>query len=244
MAPFALLAVVLGGYAGAGAPPGEVRRDAALTLEKIMADPDWIGAPVVDPYWSVDGRAVYYSLKREGSPLKDLHHIDLATGKDVIVEPSARANVDMRPVYDRSGTVAGGGLQQITRSSDKKQSPQFSGDGRLLSFRIDNDWFVHDFASGLTSAAAVVKTEKDPDAAPDADDLRDMQLRTFSTLKRQHDDEQAGRQEAQTLRQADATRAAAPFYLGEDVALGRDHAEGSAQGQGRPVDPLRDRIRL
>jgi dipeptidyl aminopeptidase/acylaminoacyl peptidase len=233
VAPFALLAVVLGGYAGAGAPPGEVRRDAALTLEKIMADPDWIGAPVVDPYWSIDGRAVYYSLKREGSPLKDLHHIDLATGKDVIVEPSARANVDMRPVYDRSGaraafvrngdifvrTVAGGGLQQITRSSDKKQSPQFSGDGRLLSFRIDNDWFVHDFASGLTSAAAVVKTEKDPDAAPDADDLRDMQLRTFSTLKRQHDDEQAGRQEAQTLRQADATRAAAPFYLGEDVAI-------------------------
>jgi dipeptidyl aminopeptidase/acylaminoacyl peptidase len=214
-------------------PPGAARPGAALSLEKIMADPDWIGPAVTDSYWAADGRAVYYSLKRKGSPLKDLHRFDLASGKDVIVEPSARANADMPPVYDRAGaraafvrngdifvrTVAGGKLQQISRSPQKKESPQFSDDGKLLSFRIDNDWFVHDFASGLTSPAAVLKTEKDPDAAPDADDLRDMQLRTFSTLKRQHDDLQAGRKEDDMLRHADVTQAAAPFYLGEDVAV-------------------------
>lgn len=205
----------------------------SLTLEKIMADPDWIGAPVVEPYWSVDGRAVYYSLKRKGSKLMDLHRIDLATAADAILEPAARANADMPPVYDRAGAraafvrngdvfvrvVASGKLQQITRSPQKKASPQFSADGRLLSFRIDNDWFVHDFASGITAPAAVLKTEKDPDAAPDADDLRDMQLRTFSTLNRLHDEAQAGKHEAENLRRADATQAAAPFYLGEDVAV-------------------------
>jgi dipeptidyl aminopeptidase/acylaminoacyl peptidase len=229
----ALLTVGLGGRAEAGAPPGEARIDAALTLEKIMADPDWIGAPVTDPYWSADGRAVYYSLKRKGSPLKDLHRFDLAGGKDVIVEPAARASADMPPVYDRAGaraafvrngdifvrTLAGGKLQQISRSLQKKAAPQFSDDGKLLSFRIDNDWFVHDFASGLTSAAGILKTEKDPDAAPDADDLRDMQLRIFSTLKKQHDDAQAGRKEDESLRLADGTQAAAPFYLGEDVVV-------------------------
>jgi dipeptidyl aminopeptidase/acylaminoacyl peptidase len=206
---------------------------AALTLEKIMGDPDWIGAPVTEPYWSADGHAVYYSLKRQGSPLKDLHRIELANGKDLIVEPSARANVDSPAVYDRAGAraafvrngdifvrvVAGGKLQQITRSPYKKESPQFSGDGKLLSFRIDKDWFVYDFASGLTSPAAVIKTEKDPDAAPDPDDLSDMQLRTFSTLKRQHDDAEARRHETRMLQRADATQAAAPFYVGEDVAL-------------------------
>ena len=40
---------------------------------------------------------------------------------------------------------------------------------------------------GVTSPAAVVKTEKDPNAPPKPDDLRDMRLRTFSTLKRLHD---------------------------------------------------------
>jgi len=101
----------------------------SLTLEKIMADPDWIGAPVVEPYWSVDGRAVYYSLKRKGSKLMDLHRIDLATAADAILEPAARANADMPPVYDRAGAraafvrngdvfvrvVACGKLQEINR---------------------------------------------------------------------------------------------------------------------------------
>ena len=53
---------------------------AELTLEKIMAEPDWIGAPVQNAYWSVDGKSSYYSLKRSGSPLIDLHRIDLANG--------------------------------------------------------------------------------------------------------------------------------------------------------------------
>ena len=235
-----LLAAACANAAAAGAAQADVTpsgagaaQSGALTLEKIMADPDWIGPPVTEPYWSADGRAVYYSLKRNGSPLKDLHRIDLASGKDGIVAPSDRANADMPPVYDRTGAraafvrnddifvrvIAGGKLQQITRSPQKKESPQFSGDGKLLSFRVDTDWFVHDFASGLTGPAAVLKTEKDPDAAPDADDLRDMQLRTFSTLKRRHEEAEAGRQEAETLRHADPTQPAAPFYLGEDVKV-------------------------
>jgi dipeptidyl aminopeptidase/acylaminoacyl peptidase len=231
-APGALLLAAVCANAAPPAAPG-AEASSALTLEKIMADPDWIGAPVSDAYWSADGRAVYYSLKRQGSPLKDLHRIDLGSGKDVSVAPAERANLDAPPVYDRSGaraafvrngdvfvrTVAGGKLQQLTRSAQPKEAPQFSLDGKLLSFRIATDWYVHDFASGLTSPVAVLKTEKDPDAAPDADDLRDMQLRTFSTLKRQHEDKQAGIRESQMLRHADVTQPAAPFYLGEEVAV-------------------------
>jgi dipeptidyl aminopeptidase/acylaminoacyl peptidase len=110
-------------------------------------------------------------------------------------------------------------LQQITRTLQNEAAPQFSADGKLLSFRVDNDWFVHDFASGVTSPAAVVKAEKDPDAPPKADDLRDMQLRTFSTLKRLHDESAAGKKHAEELRRSDATRASAPFYLGDDVSI-------------------------
>src|SRR5450432_3978173 len=44
-----------------------------IALEKIMADPDWIGPAVRDEYWSVDGHSVYYSAKRRGSPIVDLH---------------------------------------------------------------------------------------------------------------------------------------------------------------------------
>ena len=219
--------------AGAAPVVGATTPQPQITLEKIMADPEWIGTAVKDPYWSADGRAVYYSAKRRGSPLFDLHRVDLAGHKDQVIDPKAMAGADGPVVFDRAGKraafarngdifvrdVAGGRLTQITRTGQNEAAPQFSADGRLLSFRVDNDWFVHDFGSGITAPAAVIKLEKDPDAAPAADDLRDMQLRTFSTLKRLHDEAAAAKKYADDMRLGDATRAAAPFYLGDDVII-------------------------
>jgi dipeptidyl aminopeptidase/acylaminoacyl peptidase len=204
-----------------------------ITLEKIMSNPDWMGSGVKDAYWSVDGRAVYYSVKRNGSPIVDLHRVAIGDGKDQTVEPKTMAGADSPSVYDRAGKraafarngdifvreVASGRLTQITRTAETKAAPQFSADGRLLSFRVNNDWFVHDFTSGITMPAAVVKTEKDPDAPLKPDDLRDLQLRTFSTLKRLHDESDISKKYAEDLRQNDVTRSAAPFYLGEDVSI-------------------------
>jgi dipeptidyl aminopeptidase/acylaminoacyl peptidase len=112
-----------------------------------------------------------------------------------------------------------GRLRQVTRTPQPKSALQFSADAGLLSFRSDNDWFVHDFTTGVTTPAAIVKAEKDPNAAPDADDLRDFQLRTFATLKREHDDTETRRQHDEMQRQADATRVVAPFYLGDSVVV-------------------------
>jgi len=204
-----------------------------LTLEKIMADPDWIGSAVRNPYWSADGRAVYYSLKRLGSPINDLHRIDPRSGRDQVLDAPAMADADGRAVYDRAGRhaafvrngdifvrdLANGRLTQITRTPQKKSAPQFSVDGRLLSFRADNDWFVHDFGSGVTAPAAIVRAEKDPNAPPAADDLRDMQLRTFSTLKRLHDETELTRLHDEALQKGDATRPVLPFYLGDELII-------------------------
>jgi dipeptidyl aminopeptidase/acylaminoacyl peptidase len=212
--------------AGAQQPP--------LTLEKIMADPDWIGTPVGTAYWSVDGKGAYYMRKRTGSPIVDLHRVDIASGKDDVVDGASMAASDgPNAVYDIAGTraafvrngdvfvreLASGRLTQVTRSAERSASPQFSRDDRMLSFRSGNEWFIHDLATGVTSPAALLKAEKDPDAAPKADDLREMQLRTFSTLKKLHDDKETRRKHAEELRRADPTRAPAPFWLGDEVKL-------------------------
>ncbi len=54
---------------------------------------------------------------------------------------------------------------------------------------------------------------------PKADDLRAMQMRTFATLKRLHDESEMSKQRAEEMRKGDPTRAAAPFYIGEDVSI-------------------------
>jgi dipeptidyl aminopeptidase/acylaminoacyl peptidase len=236
------LFISTGIIAGVGAAAAGVSADAAVptlttqsgvTLEKIMADPDWIGAAVKDAYWSADAGAVYYSAKRSGSPIVDLHRVDLAGRTDRVVDPEAMSDADAPAVFDRAGKraafarngdifvrdIASGRLAQITRTPQIEAAPQFSEDGRLLSFRAGNDWFVHDFRSGITAPAAIVKMEKDPDAAPKPDDLRDMQLHTFSTLKRLHDEAEINKKHARDVQSADATQAPAPFYLGEDVSI-------------------------
>ncbi len=74
---------------------------AALTLDQIMAEPDWIGAAVESPYWSADGASVYYSLKRDGSVVRDVHRVDPADGKDSVLSPAELAAIDGKEVaYD------------------------------------------------------------------------------------------------------------------------------------------------
>ncbi len=223
----AACAVGLASFGAFGAP------QTGVSLEKIMADPDWMGPPVSDAYWSADGRAIYYSLKRIGSPIVDLHRIEPSSGKDQVMDAAAMANADGPSIYDRAGKraafirnrdifvrdLSSGHLTQITRTPQAKSHLHFSLDGRLLSFRADNDWFVHEFASGVTTPAAIVKAEKDPNVPPAADDLRDMQLRVFSTLKKLHDDKETVREHNEELQKGDVTRGVLPFYLGDEVVV-------------------------
>lgn len=213
-----------------------------LTLERIMADPDWIGAEIAGPdmtggfgpHFSVDGKAVYYRLKRGGSPIRDLHRITLADGRDAVIGAADMATADGGSItYDHAGKRAAfirngdvfirelgkGRLTQLTRSAHPFSAPRFLAEGQGLAFRSGNDWFIHDFASGVTAPAAILKAEKNPDAAPKDDDLRDLQLRLFSTLRTLDSEKKARHEEAETLQRDDATRAPLPFYLGDEVRI-------------------------
>ena len=205
----------------------------ALTLEQAMADPDWIGSPVEQAYWGVDGLHLYYHLKQTGLPVRDLHRVDLATGKDNIIDAQAMANADgADPVFDRNHTraafvrngdvflreVAGGRLVQVTRTPEPETSPQFSADGRALQYRRGSDWFVYDIAGGIAGPAAIVKVAKDPEAKK-PDELGQQQLRYFSTLRQVKADREAQKRHADEFAHGDATRAPLPFYLGDDVKI-------------------------
>ena len=57
--PLAALLALSAGASAQGTTP--------LTLQQVMADPEWIGAPVEDAWWAWDGQRVQYELKRDGS---------------------------------------------------------------------------------------------------------------------------------------------------------------------------------
>lgn len=212
---------------------GNTHAQPALTLEQIMADPAWIGPAVERPYWSVDGRSVYYHLKHSGSSIRDLHRLDLSNQLDTIIDAVAMANADgSHAVYDHTHqraafvrnndifvrNLTSGQLIQITRTAQEESAPKFSADDHAVQFRSGSDWYIYDFASGVTHQAAIVKFEKDPQDKK-KDDLTDLQLRLFSTLKQNRDDKEAARLHAEALQRGDATRVPLPFYLGDEIRL-------------------------
>jgi dipeptidyl aminopeptidase/acylaminoacyl peptidase len=205
----------------------------AVTLDQAMANPDWIGPPVENAYWSTDGRSLYYDLKRTGSPVRDRHRIDLADARDSVIDPAAMANADgADAVFDRARTraafvrngdvfvreLSGGRLLQVTRTPETEASPQFSADGRSVQYRSVNAWFTWDIAGAVGGPAAILKTGTDPDAKK-PDDLGQDQLRRFSTLRQIKAEREAKKQHGDEFAKGDPTRAPLPFYLGDEVAV-------------------------
>ena len=204
-----------------------------LTLERIMADPAWIGPPVERAWWSWDGRQLYYPLRRDDSRIQDLYAQAVEGGAARLLDGAARADVDAAdPVADpqrtriafvRNGDVfvrdlRNGALTQLTRSEAIEASPRWSGDGALV-WRSGHDWFRWSAQDGTVVHAAAPKAEDDPARPPKADLLRETQLRLVETLREQRARREAARAQEADWRRADPSRAPAPVYLGKDVEI-------------------------
>jgi dipeptidyl aminopeptidase/acylaminoacyl peptidase len=201
-----------------------------LDLETVMANPDWIGQAVESPYWSVDGRVIYYRLKRDGSEVRDLYRVDPATGRSEKLDPAAVAQADGPAAYDRAhryaafvrhGDVflrglADGRTVQVTQTAEEESSPQFSADGHALQYRAGNDWYSYDIARAVSAPVAILKFADDPQQDK-ADALEDEQLKLFSTLRQLKAQKEAKRANDKALAEADPSRAPEPFWLGDKV---------------------------
>ena len=223
--PFLALLLAAGAAAAQPAQP--------LTLERIMADPDWIGPPVEQAWWSWDGQRAYYALKRDGSSVRDLYVQDVAGGEARLVDGASRAGVDAAdPEYDtsrarmafvRNGDVfvrdlRSGALVQLTRSDAAESSPRWGSDGALV-WRSGHDWYRWSAQDGAATQAASPRAEDDPAAPPKPDALREEQLRLVDTLRSERERREAARRQEADWRRADPTRAPAPVYLGKDVEI-------------------------
>ena len=216
----------------AASPATATNAGQKISLEQIMANPDWIGPPVEDAYWSVDGRDIYFKLKRKGSSIRDLYRVPAAGGTPAKLSDAQLADANGPAVFDRArdraayllhGDVfvrdaATGATRQITRDAANKRGLQISADGRLVSWSENNDWYVWNAATGMLAPAATLKAESDPaDAKPDQ--MQRLQLRLFSTLRGIKTDKQAVRERDAQLEREDPARVQAPFYLGDKVRV-------------------------
>ena len=110
-----------------------------------MAHPDWLGRQPEGPYWSSDGRSVYFLRKREGlrdprslpdrprNPADEPGHRrrpgrGATPGSNWDRERNHRAFVRAGDIFLRD-LGANGGLPQITRTAAAESAPFFTVDG-------------------------------------------------------------------------------------------------------------------
>ncbi len=201
----------------------------SVDLRQIMADPSWMGPPVEAAWWQLDGSALVYRVRRDETEQRDVYRIRLTDGSVERLGFADQAGIDgPNPVFhDASGQVAfvrDGNLfvrltgeeeaRQLTRSTEGDAQPMFSPSGDRLVFRRGAQWWQVEIGSGLAWPAANLRFEKDPDAEPE-DSLEQMQLRLFSSLRADVERERLSREAQRQAAREDASRAAAPWYLGD-----------------------------
>ncbi|MEP4889644.1 MAG: prolyl oligopeptidase family serine peptidase [Aliiglaciecola sp.] len=170
----------------------------ALTLNKIMADPDWIGREPQSPYWSLDGESYFYSQKREGSVVTDLFQQSLSSKTASLVPLAQYHEVAYKnKVFNQSRDKAAwifkqnifvqylssGEVIQLTRSAQYRSSLQFLTDGRL-SYRSYNKIYAINTDSGITQQLVSWEFKEAPKANEEAKDyIAQQQLNLIDVLR-------------------------------------------------------------
>jgi len=203
----------------------------ALTLEQIMADPDWLGNAPENAFWGADNNTVYFEQKRKGSKLKNLFAVDSQSGATSVVPGSEWSNrFHTSIVYNKAGDrrayvyaddiyrVDSSGTHQVTRTSAAESTPMFMTDGRRIAFLRDGQVFVHDPASGLAEQLTDIRFSDDPNKGEDFDVLRSHQLRLYDELQKSKRDKEEAQEHADSLFEVDGGLPAAAVYMGDDLA--------------------------
>ncbi len=201
LAAAAAVMTVMTARAGAAGPARAAAP--AVTLEQIMAAPDWIGNPPENPYWSDDGRAVYYERKRPAEELRDLVRLDLATGAARVVPPAEKGTADApggdwsldrrRKVYARYGDIylkdaATGAVRQLTRTAEAETEPRFLArrPPRLVPPRRRLLRLRPRLRPGL-AAGRRCGSRRTPRTRTTASFLKAQQLRLFDVMRKQQE---------------------------------------------------------
>ncbi|HTI07913.1 MAG TPA: alpha/beta fold hydrolase [Puia sp.] len=177
-----------------------------LTVEKIMQDPKWIGTSPSDPYWSQDGKylffswnpdkalsdSVYYITKEDRHPQKASYAFQQANvSAGAVSYNKARTTY----IYSKDGDifevdVKTGKETRITNTVDKESDLTFSFHDHKIVYTRNSNLFAWDIATGQTEqltnflrTAEPPKDDKKESLNSQEKWLRDDQLQQFDVLK-------------------------------------------------------------
>jgi dipeptidyl aminopeptidase/acylaminoacyl peptidase len=203
-----------------------------LTLEMIMADPDWMGRQPTSAYWGDDSQSVYYQQKQLASPVFDLWEKPInqkGNGNKVELTQLHLHDYNSRilnQAKDLAAWVFEGNIfvkslpnnkvKQLTKDNKQPNNLVFLNDGRLSFQSGDAIYAIHP-EHGLYEQLVSWQFADEPTAVEEPEDYiaeQQQQLIEVVALKRQQ--KRLRFEKDQLLAQQNTTLAPADFYFPED----------------------------
>ena len=138
-----------------------------LTVEKIMRDPKWIGASPSNPYWSLDGKYLFFSWNPDNTVADSIYYItvDNVTPRkasyDMRQNTLTTANVTFNAsrsayTYAKQGDifledVKTNKQRRITQTTDFETNPQFILSDHAIAYSRTQNLYMWDMESGMTT---------------------------------------------------------------------------------------------
>lgn len=220
-----------------------------ITLEQIMADPDWFGRAPESWYWGDDSNTVFYKQKQLGNPLRDLFAINLdsnnsysrkeaqqvsLTDHHIVADSNAKRNSDNSlEIYSFKGNVfvkelASKSVKQITYTSANESDALFLTNGKI-AYRAGDIFYSHDLTTGqIVELANLQMTEKPKGIEAPTSYLAKEQHKLISYIALQQRNSKLKEQQKETLSEQNATITTTKYYFGKDNSV--SHASLSPAG--------------
>ncbi|RUO77415.1 S9 family peptidase [Idiomarina seosinensis] len=214
-------------------PLASAEGTAQLTMEQIMANPDWMGRFPEGAFWSMDGQHILFKQKREGSEVRDLMMLENAQGEAQKV-PLSRWHKYIAD--EKESSVAGdwlaytfegnifvrfgdGSVAQLTRDEARQHNLQAMTDGSL-SFQEGNDFYQVNVKSGLTQQVASIKFADEPKANKEpADYLAREEQQLIQYVQKEREAAQQRFDQQQQLQNENPSLTPKSFYLDKSKQL-------------------------
>ncbi len=175
-----------------------------LDVATIMRDPKWIGHFPNRPYWSEDGKWIYFYWNPEDADADSLYRVPVKGSpiEKVSISEAKKLSAafgtysrDYRyKLFTRDGdiflySIRKKKLLRITRTAERESSPRFTQNEDGVIFRRGNNLFRWDRATGTVTQLVDFRKGKKPKPEPEPKSeqekfLRQEELRLFKILQK------------------------------------------------------------
>jgi len=215
-----------------------------ITLEQIMADPDWFGRAPESWYWGDDSNTVFYKQKQQGTPLRDLFVKVLDSDEDnqqvnlskhhIVNDKNAKLNSNSsHKIYTYMGNVfvkeiASKTVQQVTFTSANEMNAMFLTNGSI-AYQVGNVFYSHNLTTGqVIELANLQMAEKPKRIEAPSSYLAKEQHKLIDYIALQHRNAKLKEQQKTTLTLNNTSVSETKYYFGNGNRI--SHASLSPAG--------------